>query len=376
MCAVTFIPATAASAADVWPDLPVGIKNGIAARVGDIAYVGLGSAGTDLYSLDLTHPDSGWKKRPSFIGPATMGAASATSGGKIFVFSGNGKPAPEAKTSVIFETVYSFDPATDTWSKLDTATPVGLSGAKALGLKDGRIAIVGGYNKRLFDKYVADIAASDREKEPAAYKSLVDSYMAMEPKAYQWNTKVLSYNPAANQWSALGDNPFLPNCDSAVAGKGDDNFVVVSGEIKPGLRTPEVKSLEINQARATWARLADLPIPTADARQEGVAGAFAGQIGETLLVAGGANFVGAQANAAAGKWFAHEGLQKKWRDEIYALREGHWAEIGRLPTGIAYGAAFELPTGLLIVGGEDSSGKARADVFQLSLMEQTVALEE
>jgi N-acetylneuraminate epimerase len=119
-----------------------------------------------------------------------------------------------------------------------------------------------------------------------------------------------------------------------------------------------------------------LPTPSAHTRQEGVSGAFAGQIGETLLVAGGANFVGAQANAAAGKWFAHEGLQKKWRDEIYALREGHWDEIGRLPTGIAYGAAFELPTGLLIVGSEDSSGKARADVFQLSLMVQTVALED
>lgn len=88
----------------------------------------------------------------------------------------------------------------------------------------------------------------------------------------------MSYKPADNQWSALGDNPFLPNCDSAIA-KKDDNFVVVSGEIKPGLRTPEVKSLEIDQARATWARLADLPTPLADTRQEGVAGA------------GGANYV-------------------------------------------------------------------------------------
>ncbi|WP_443216779.1 hypothetical protein [Rhizobium sp. Root1203] len=61
-------------------------------------------------------------------------------------------------------------------------------------------------------------------------------------RAYQWNTRVLSYKPADNQWSALGDNPFLPNCDSAIA-KKDDNFAVVSGEIKPGLRTPDVKSL-------------------------------------------------------------------------------------------------------------------------------------
>ena len=37
-----------AMAGEAWPDLPVGIKNGISARVGDTAYVGLGSAGTDF----------------------------------------------------------------------------------------------------------------------------------------------------------------------------------------------------------------------------------------------------------------------------------------------------------------------------------------
>lgn len=352
-----------AMAADAWPDLPVGIKNGVAARVGDTAYVGLGSAGTDFYALDLTNPASGWVKRAAFAGPATNGAAAAVSGGRIFIFSGNGKASADAKSPVIFDTVYAYDTAVDVWAKVETATPVGLSGARALPLKDGRIAIVGGYNKELFDKYLADVAATDKEKNPEGYKKLVDGYMGMKPKDYRWNTKVLSYDPGANSWSSLGDNPFLPNCDPAVVALGDDAFTVISGEIKPGLRTPESKQVKVDGHSASWQKLADLPRPAANSRQEGVAGAFAGKADGVVLIAGGANFVGAQANADAGKWFAHEGLKKGWRDEIYAFDGKAWQEVGKLPTGLGYGASFSVPGGMLVVGGEDSEAKARNEVF-------------
>ncbi|MRX37165.1 YjhT family mutarotase [Aminobacter sp. MDW-2] len=390
----------AAIAAEAWPDLPVGIKSGIAARVGDTVYVGLGSAGTDLYALDLGNPAAGWAKRAAFSGPATNGAAAAVSGSRIFVFSGNGKATAEAKSPVIFDTVYAYDTVADGWSKLDTTTPVGLSGARALALTDGRIALVGGYNKELFDKYLADVAATDKETNPEGFRKLVESYMSMEPRDYRWNAKLLAYDPSANSWSSLGDSPSLPNCDAAVVAEGDDAFTLISGEIKPGLRTPEVKKVTIDGPAAAWLALADLPKPQADERQEGVAGAFAGQAGGAMLVAGGANFVGAQANAASGKWFAHDGLKKGWRDEVYAYvgqtsgdkasgdkatggkasgdkaagdkaavdkasGGSNWQEVGKLPTGLAYGASFPLPEGLLIVGGEDGNATPRREVFLL-----------
>ncbi|CDN95456.1 MULTISPECIES: N-acetylneuraminate epimerase [Rhizobium/Agrobacterium group] len=364
-----------AMAGEAWPDLPVGIKNGISARVGDTAYVGLGSAGTDFYSLDLANPASGWAKRAPFTGPATNGAAVAASGGKIFVFSGNGKASADAKSPIIFDTVYAYDTASDSWSKLDTQTPAGLSGAKALPLNDGRIAIVGGYNKELFDKYLADVASIDKDKDPEGFKKLVDSYMGMAPEDYRWNTKVLSYDPEANSWGTLGDNPFLPNCDSAVVAQGVDAFMVVSGEIKPGLRTPAVKSIKVEGQQTVWKELADLPKPAADNRQEGVAGAYAGEVAGALLVAGGANFKGAQANAEAGKWFAHDGLKKDWRDEVYSFDGAGWSEVGKLPRGLAYGASFSTPDGLLLAGGEDDEGKPRSEVFLLRWAGKGVTIE-
>ncbi|APY15966.1 YjhT family mutarotase [Brucella sp. 10RB9214] len=355
----------AVMASEHWPDLPVGIKNGAAARIGNMAYVGLGSAGTDFYALDLNNPSKGWVKRANFIGPATNGAAMAAAGGKIFAFSGNGKATPDAKSAIIFDTAYVYDPGSDGWSKLDTQTPVGLSGAKAVGLADGRIAIFGGYNKELFDKYLADVGAIDKDKEPEAYRKLVVSYMGMKPEAYRWNDEVLVYNPAGNNWGSLGANPFLPNCDPAMAAMGEGDFLLVSGEIKPGLRTPEAKLVKIRDGAAHWQKVSDLPPLSGSEPQEGVAGAYAGKAGDDVLVAGGANFKGAQANAAAGKWFAHDGLAKSWRDDVYAFDGKGWKVAGKLPRGLAYGAAFDAPGGLLIVGGEDGDGKARKEVFLL-----------
>lgn len=351
---------------DSWPDLPVGVKSGISARVGDTVYVGLGSAGTEFYSLDLANASEGWVRRAAFTGPATNGAAVAAANGKIYVFSGNGKPTADAKSPIIFETVHVYDTASDSWAPVDTKTPAGLSGARALALSDGRIAIVGGYNKELFDKYLADVSAIDKERDPDGFKKLVNSYMGMEPKDYRWNTKVLAYDPSSNTWSSLGDNPFLPNCDSAISAKSDNTFLIISGEIKPGLRTPNVKSIKFDGDEAVWAQLTDLPAVSDAEPQEGVAGAFAGAVDGTVLVAGGANFPGAQANAAAGKWFAHDGLKKTWRKEVYALAGEKWRQVGSLPHGLAYGAAFATPEGLLVVGGEDEEGKARADVFMLA----------
>ena len=357
---------TAAMADGRWPDLPVGVKSGIAARVGDTAYVGLGSAGTDFFSLDLADPSEGWVRRAAFDGPATSGAAAAASGSRIYVFSGNGKPTPDAASPIIFDTVHVYDTEADTWSTVDTTTPAGLSGAKALALSDGRIAIIGGYNKAQFDTYLADVAATDKEKDPEGFKALVEAYMGREPEAYAWNDAVLAYDPAANSWSTLGENPYLPNCDPAVVGQGDDAFLVIGGEIKPGLRTPQVKTVAVEGEAATWQELAEMPAPEGEAVQEGLAGAYAAAADGAVLVAGGANFPGARANSEAGRWFAHDGLKKTWRSEVYALTDAGWQQAGAMPHGLGYGASFAVPEGLLVVGGEDSEGTPRAEVFALT----------
>ena len=351
----------------MWPNLPVAIKSGIGVQVDGVAYVGLGTAGAGLYALDLSNPAQGWKARAPFPGPPTNGAAAAAAGGKVLVFGGNGKATLNARSAIIFDDVYMYDTIEDRWSRLETHTPVGLSGAKALSLSNGRIAFVGGYNKQLFNDYLAALSMLDPTTQPGEFARLVRGYMGMAPKDYRWNGDILWYDVELNVWGSYGQNPFPPNCDSAAVETQKDGFVLVSGEIKPGLRTPEVKRVSFRKDICEWRRLADLPNLVGDEVQEGLGGAFAAYTQGRILVAGGVNFKGSRANSEAGNWYSHEGLAKSWRDEIYAFDGGEWLQIGRLPQGLAYGASFSLSAGLLIVGGEDCAGNARDEVIAVNI---------
>ncbi len=353
--------------AESWPDLPVPLKNGFAAQIGESIYAGLGSAGQSVFRLDLADRSAGWVEVATFVGPAPNQPATAVVDQQLYVFSGSGKSEPDAPAPIVFDTVYRYDPASNSWSQLATTAPAGLLGASAAALTDGTIAIFGGYNKALFDSYLADITAIDRDTEPERWSQTVQDFMGMEPEAYRWNDLVLIYDPVANIWSTRGRNPDLPNTGAALVEIASDSFLLANGEIKPGLRTDVVKQVDLAKPEARWTHLPPLPSGDASIRQEGVAGAFAGRIGESVIIAGGANFTGARAAADSGRWFAHEGLPKSWASDIFQYRNGTWSHAGVLPQGLAYGASLTLPEGILLIGGEDNTQAARREVSLLTL---------
>ena len=100
-----------------------------------------------------------------------------------------------------------------------------------------------------------------------------------------------------------------------------------------------------------WSQLPPLP----DAL--GVAGAFAGVSGGTLLVAGGANFPDKM------PW---EGGKKVWHDTVYALSKptGQWRIIGQLPRPLGYGVSLTTKQGVLCIGGSDVE-RHYAEIFLL-----------
>lgn len=90
----------------------------------------------------------------------------------------------------------------------------------------------------------------------------------------------------------------------------------------------------------------------------GVAGAFAGVSGESLIAAGGANFP---------RGLPWEGGPKTWQDAVYVLEtpEGPWRLAGRLPRPAAYGVSFTTPEGMVCAGGS-TPGACLPTVLRLS----------
>ncbi len=120
-----------------------------------------------------------------------------------------------------------------------------------------------------------------------------------------------------------------------------------------GLVSWLVVSLLAQEADFEWKKLVDLPDPI------GVASPFAGTVGGTLLVAGGANFPN-QTPWVGGK--------KQWHDHVWALDtlESTWRDIGKLPGKLAYGVSISADDGLVCIGGSDQD-RHYHQVFLLQL---------
>lgn len=362
---VTFVFMVApAIAKEIWPDLPVGIKNGVSAQVDGKLFVGLGSVGTDLYMLDLKDMKKGWQKRANFIGPVRDGATASVIGDNIYVFGGSGKNKISDPSPILFTSVYRYNVSSNKWSKLETTAPIGLLGAVSYSPNNHQIVLFGGYNKAYFDKYFVDISATDKTLHAKAWNKIVDDYMGMKPLDYHWNRNVISYSPKNNQWLTLGSVPYLANCGSSLLSQGPQ-ATLIGGEIKPGLRTAEVKQYNFGKVQP-WNSLYALPAIKGETVQEGVAGAFSGMSNGVMIIAGGANFSGARLAFEQGHMFSHKGIAKSYQSEIYVMRDNLWSQSINLPEGLASGLSFTIDAGVLLVGGEDSQREARKDVYLLS----------
>ncbi len=101
-----------------------------------------------------------------------------------------------------------------------------------------------------------------------------------------------------------------------------------------------------------WRHLPDIP------DKLGLAGAFAGVVEGSLVVAGGANFPDKM------PW---DGGIKKWHDTVWVLDkpDGAWREAGRLPRPLGYGVCGSTSKGLVIAGGSDLQ-QHHKETFRLS----------
>lgn len=99
-------------------------------------------------------------------------------------------------------------------------------------------------------------------------------------------------------------------------------------------------------------------IPDA-AYAKGVSAPFCGFAGETLVMAGGANFPDTP---------LLEGGSKRVYADIWALTDGAWIHAGSLPDSVAYGAAFSVEDALVFAGG-NVCGKTTDQVYKVSLQD-------
>jgi len=358
---LALLAAASAMAAPRYADFPVAAKMTAAAAVGGRIYAGLGTAGQAWFALDLTKAEAQWEALAPFPGQQRDNPNAVAIGSSIYVFNGQGKADPADQKLMMFDTVWKYDTVSNVWSQLATRSPMGGLGAAATTVDGDNILFFGGVNKAIFDGYFVDYANAGTAGM-AAQAAVNERYFNRRPQDYLFTAQIISYTPARNLWRSLGIDPSPATAGSALAVDGN-RITLIGGEIKPGLRTPHVKRLTISGEQLAWDNPAILPPPTGESRQEGIAGAYAGYSNGALLVAGGANFPGAWRQFNHGQLYAHKGLSKTWRAEIYAQVHEQWRYAGQLPAAMGYGSYVQLAEGVLVIGGELQGGAASKAVF-------------
>ena len=339
-----------------------------------VIYIGLGTAGQDWYKLDTKAESPKWEAIAKFPEAARDQAQAVALNNKIYVFGGVGKINSDILS--VSNEVFEYDPATDTWTKLLTRSPIGLTGHTVVSADGKNAIVIGSVNKEIFDGFFKDLdyAAKAGDKDLSA--KINADYISKPVKDYFFNKAVLQYDPQTNLWSNLGDLPYFGTAGSAVAVDPQDQSVfVVNGERKPGLRTSTTVEFTVENGAAKFVQTPDLIPAKGEKVQEGVAGAFSGYSNGTLVVIGGANFPGSTVAYAKGKNFAHEGCTKTWRDEIFTYANGAWTHAGDLATPLAYGVSIQNGDELILVGGETTGGKATTDVITVSVQDGKVVTE-
>lgn len=355
---------TTSGYATTLPDIPEPLKNGTGAIDNNgVIYVGLGTAGTSWYKIDLKKQHKDWERIKSFTGGAREQSVSVFLNDELYVFGGVGKKNSESPLQV-YSDVYKYSPVKNTWQKVDTISPVGLTGHTGVKLNETMVLITGGVNEHIFDKYFIDIAAAaadESEKNKVIY-----NYFNKPAKDYFFNKIVFIYNAKENTWKNAGELP-----DAGTAGSSsvmENNFLMlINGELKPGLRTDVIYRAMWDNDKLTWLKNSQLPPSPGEQQQEGLAGAFSGYSHGVLLVGGGANFPGAKQNYTNGKFYSHEGINKKWRDEVYGLVNGHWQYMGKMKQPLGYGVSVSYGDEVFLIGGENAKGKPVSSVTSFTM---------
>ena len=197
-------------------------------RDGDRLYLvgGVGTTGVYVCTIGDYH----WTRLANLPEPLVQPVAFA-SGGNLYVWGGYNPETLEVSDkglALSLPVIPSESPWRETAPIPDGGTFVGATGVT---LPDGRLAVVGGVNRAIFARALHN---SPEDRIP---------YLSKEPAEYRFRQTVYAFDPATERWAPLGSDPACALAGPGVAVRPAGGLYVAGGELKPGVRSPQLFSL-------------------------------------------------------------------------------------------------------------------------------------
>ncbi|MES2650677.1 MAG: kelch repeat-containing protein [Bacteroidota bacterium] len=226
------------------PNLPIAVSNISLTSVGNVVYAAGGDQKTTssnqfLY-LNLWSKSPVWKQLPN-LPIALANAAVIANDNFIYVIGGRSKT--NNGISDLHNSTFAFDLKSNSWRKMasisDGKYVTNLSAAAAVALGKDHILTLGGDNGVVFHQievYLNQINLAKTEAEKERLTAAKNELVIHHKGFYKG---ILLYSILTNTWTKIGELPFLAPV-TTTATKYNNDIILSNGEIKPGIRTPNV----------------------------------------------------------------------------------------------------------------------------------------
>lgn len=230
------------------PDLPSAVTNAAAACIDNKVYVAGGetasAASAQFISLDINNVNEGWKElspSPKPVSHTVLTAVSNNNTNKIYLAGGRKKNSNGI--SDLYADLFVYDIAANHW-ETRAALPYPLCAGTGMFYDAENLLLFGGDKGTTFHKVELLLAAISEEKDELKKHSLIlkkNKLQAMHPG---FSKEILQYNSKADTWKKIGTMPF-PAPVTTTAVKNKNIVFIPSGEIKAGVRSPDILSVII-----------------------------------------------------------------------------------------------------------------------------------
>lgn len=232
------------------PVLPVALTNASAIFHKGVVYLAGGETSkftsATFYSLDLNNSWEGWKQLAAIPKPVSHAVlAIAEKNGRSYVYLIGGRKKNTNGISDLYNSVFKFDILTNHWEE-KASLPYALSAGTGIAAGPNAILMFGGDKGETFHKAEIMIAAINAEKDEVKKKKLIEEKNKIQATHPGFSREVLMYHVDSDEWKGAGYIPYeSPVTTTAV--KWNDSVIIPSGEVRAGVRTPQILSGKFNR---------------------------------------------------------------------------------------------------------------------------------
>ena len=232
------------------PALPVAITNASATSYNNIVFIAGGEspAGVSdkMWSLDLSNIAPGWKELPSIPKPVSHAVFIAVKSEgvlKLYLLGGRRKTAKGI--SELFDHVYKFNTTKNQWSESEPL-PYPLSAGTGVAAGSAGIVLFGGDRGTTFSKVEAYIAAISKATSESEKQQLIQQKNQLLAAHPGFSKEILFYDITTGKCKTAGTITYSTPV-TTTAFWWDNKAVVPSGEIKAGVRTPQILMIKLRR---------------------------------------------------------------------------------------------------------------------------------